>query len=77
LGRGGSPPVATLGLTLRHMACFSVLTALKGGGGAVLHQRLLWKWGTLPLMIILQRRHVTSQRLKQPEKYFFGISLTN
>jgi hypothetical protein len=44
----------------------------------VLQQGLLWKWGEYyPLMIILQRRHVTPQRPQQPEKYFFGIGLTN
>ena len=75
LGRGSAPPGAVLGLTLRHMTCFSVLTALKGDGGTVFHQGLLWKGGKLPVMIILQRRYVTSQGLKQPEKYFFSIAL--
>ena len=51
-------PGAALGLTLSRVACFPVLTALKG-------------------VVILQRRHVTSQRPKQPEKYFFSIGLTH
>jgi hypothetical protein len=62
LGGGSAPPGPALGLTFGGVACFPVLTALQGGGAAVLQQGLLWKWGILPLMIILQRRHVTSQR---------------
>jgi hypothetical protein len=31
---------------------------------------------TTPLMILLQRRHIASQRPKQPEKYFFSMGLT-
>jgi hypothetical protein len=40
LGRGGSPPGTMLGLTLRRVACFPVLTALTENKRAFLHQGL-------------------------------------
>lgn len=45
LGRSGTTPGTTLGLTLRRVACFPVLTALEGGVGVLLHQGLLWTVG--------------------------------
>ena len=75
---GGTPLGTALGLTFGRVACFPVLTALKEGGAAVLHQGLLWKRGEYyPLMIILRRRRATSQCLKQLEKYFFSVGLTH
>ena len=40
LGGGSAPLGTTLGLTVGRVACFPVLTALKGGKGAILHQGL-------------------------------------
>jgi hypothetical protein len=40
LGAGGAPPGVTLGLTFSRVACFPVLTALKGGKSTVVHQGL-------------------------------------
>ena len=41
LGGGGTALGTALGLTFGRVACFPVLTALKEGVGAVLHQSLL------------------------------------
>jgi hypothetical protein len=78
LGGGSAPPGPPLGLTLRCVACFPMLTALEGGMSAVLHQGLLWiVGGKNTLMITLQRYNTTPQCPQQPEKYFFSIGLTH
>jgi hypothetical protein len=50
-------PVTTLGLTLRRMACFSVLTALKGDWSAVLHRRILGAIRMTRLLMITRQRY--------------------
>ncbi len=76
--RGGAPPGAAPGLTFgRVLARLPVLAAVKEGGGSVADQVLRNSRGKIFWRIIPQRRRVTSQRPRQPEKYFFGMGLTN
>ncbi len=74
---GGAPPGAAPGLTFGCVACLPVLAAVKEGGGSVAHQGFRNSREKVPWRIIPQHPRVTSQRPKQPEKYFFGISLPN
>ena len=75
--RGGAPPGSTLGLAVGRVACLPVLAALQEGGRIVAHQSLRNRRGKVPWRIIPQHRRVTSQRPRQPEKYFFGMGLTH
>lgn len=74
---GGAAPGAAPGLTLGRVERLPVLAAVKEGGGSVAHQGLQNRQGKVPWRIIPQHRRVTSQRPGQPEKYFFGTSLSN
>lgn len=74
---GGAPPGAAPGLTFGRVARLPVLAAVKEGGGSVAHQGLRNRREKIPWRIIPQHRRVTSPRPRQPEKYFFGMGLTN
>ena len=75
---GGDMPLGpALGLSGGRVACFPVLTALKEGEGAVLHQGLLWKGGNPTLDDNPSAPPPNPQHPQQPEKYFFGIGLTH
>ena len=76
LGSNGVPPGTPLGLTLSRVACFPVLTALQGGGGAVLHQGLRKSGGLSPLDDNPSAPPHNPSASQIAGKIFFNVGLT-